>query len=143
MDRNIKYFALAAAMTFGLCLPCVAAGQQPQEAPDVYELAEKEADRLTTLLDLEVWQTFYVDSTLKYNFPAMQEEMDKLQKAKVSNYSMYIAIQDKWMEKTDSSYMKIFNEKQWQAYLKSGAAKQQKARAKRREQAAATIEKKK
>ena len=40
--------------------------QEPQQ-PDVYEQAEKEADRLQSLLDLEDWQVFYVDSTLKHD----------------------------------------------------------------------------
>ena len=41
-------------------------------------------------------------------------------------------IHDKWMEKIDAAYKKIFNPEQWAAYLKSGAAKQQKARDKRK-----------
>ncbi len=96
------------------------------------EMAAKEAERLEGLLDLEYWQVFYVDSTLQYNFQAMKDEMESLQRSKVSNTSLYIAVQDKWMDKIDSTYMRIFNEEQWKAYLKSGAAKQQKARAKRK-----------
>lgn len=99
------------------------------------ELAENEADRLQRLLDLDDWQTFYVDSTLKHDYPAMREELDNLSKAKVSNVSIYVAVQDKWMEAIDKSYRTIFDDRQWAAYLKSGAAKQQKARAKRKEKA--------
>ena len=62
----------------------------------------------------------------------MREEFEQLSKQKVSNSSLYMSVQDKWLEKTDSAYMKIFTKEQWAAYLKSGAAKQQKARAKRR-----------
>lgn len=113
--------------------------QEQGKEPDVMEMAEQEADRLQRILDLEDWQVFYVDSTLKHNFPAMQEEFMSLQKAKVSNSSIYQSVQDKWMEKTDSSYMRIFNESQWAAYLKSGAAKQRKAREKRRAKAEAAI----
>jgi hypothetical protein len=36
------------------------------------------------------------------------------------------------MDQIDATYKRIFNEKQWAAYLKSGAAKAQKARAKRK-----------
>ncbi len=49
--------------------------------------------------------------------------------------SIYVAVQDKWMEAIDKSYRTIFDDRQWAAYLKSGAAKQQKARAKRKEKA--------
>jgi hypothetical protein len=48
---------------------------------------------------------------------------------------MYQVIHDKWMEQIDATYKKIFNPQQWAAYLKSGAAKAQKAREKRRAQA--------
>lgn len=108
---------------------------QQQEQPDIYEQAEKEADRLQRVLDLEDWQTFYVDSTLKHDFAGMMAEYDDLRKSKVANTSMYVAVQDKWMEKIDASYRKFFTEEQWKAYLKQGAAKAQKARAKRRAKA--------
>ena len=106
--------------------------QEPQKAPDIYQQIEDEADRLQRILDLEYWQVFYVDSILKHNFPAMREEFEQLSKQKVSNTTLYMSVQDKWLEKTDSAYMKIFTKEQWAAYLKSGAGKQQKARAKRR-----------
>ena len=124
----ICIFAVASSM-----LSSVKLHAQEQKQPDIYEQAEQEADRLQRILNLEDWQTFYVDSTLKHNFPAMKAEFEKMSSAKVSNSSLYIAVQDKWLEKTDSAYMKIFTKEQWAAYLKSGAAKQQKARAKRRE----------
>lgn len=107
--------------------------QEPQQ-PDVYEQAEKEADRLQSLLDLEDWQVFYVDSTLKHDFPAMMEGYDELRKSKVANQSMYQAVHDKWMDQIDMTYKKIFTDEQWAAYLKSGAARAQKARAKRKAQ---------
>ena len=106
--------------------------QEPQKAPDIYQQIEDEADRLQRILDLEDWQVFYVDSILKHNFPATREEFEQLSKQKVSNTTLYMSVQDKWLEKTDSAYMKIFTKEQWAAYLKSGAGKQQKARAKRR-----------
>jgi hypothetical protein len=109
--------------------------QQQPEQPDVYEQAEMEADRLQRLLDLEDWQVFYVDSTLKHDIPAMMAEYDKLRESKVNNSAMYYAVQDKWMEKIDESYRKIFNDDQWKAYLKTGAGKAQKLRAKRKAKA--------
>lgn len=113
----------------------VSSAQSQQEPPDMVEIAENEADRLQRLLNLEDWQVFYVDSTLKHDFPAMQDELMELQASKVSNASIYINVQDKWMEQIDSTYKQIFTQEQWNTYLKSGAAKQQKAREKRKQKA--------
>ena len=104
---------------------------QQQEKPDINEQAENEADRLQRVLDLEDWQVFYVDSTLKHDFPAMMAEMEQMSSAKVGNRDMYVRVQDKWMDQIDATYKKIFTEEQWAAYLKQGAGKAQKARAKR------------
>ena len=112
-----------------------ASAQQQEEQPDIYEQAEMEADRLQRVLDLEDWQLFYVDSTLKHDYPAMMAEYEELRKSKVANTSLYVAVQDKWMEQIDATYRKIFTEEQWAAYLKQGAAKAQKARAKRKAKA--------
>lgn len=124
-------------------LPLEISGQDKAEAPDLFEMAESEADRLQELLDLEDWQVFYVDSTLKNDYSCMQKEMEELQKAKVSNYTMYQSVQDRWMEKIDGSYRRIFTDEQWKHYLKSGAAKQQKAREKRRLKAEESLDKEK
>ena len=124
------------SLAFFFVFTCLTAyAQQQPEKPDVYEQAEMEADRLQRILDLEDWQLFYVDSTLKHDWPAMIAEYDDLRMKKVSNSSMYQAVQDKWMEQIDKTYERIFNPKQWAAYLKSGAAKMQKAREKRKAQA--------
>ena len=112
-----------------------ASAQQQEKQPDVYEQAEQEADRLQGLLDLEDWQVFYVDSTLKHDFPAMMEEYDRLRLSKVGNVSIYQDVRDKWMDQIDATYKRIFTEEQWKAYLKSGALRDQKARAKRRQKA--------
>ena len=132
----MKALLLPVLMLVGMLAVSVeASAQEQQKQPDVYEQAETEADRLQRILDLEDWQVFYVDSTLKHDFPAMMAEYDKLRAAKVSNTSMYQSVQDKWMEQIDATYKKIFNPQQWAAYLKSGAAKAQKAREKRKAQA--------
>ena len=109
--------------------------QEPEKPLDIYQQAEEEADRLQRVLELEDWQVFYVDSTLKHDFSAMMADYDKLKASKVYNSSLYMAVQDKWMDQIDASYRKIFNDKQWAAYLKSGAGKAQKARAKRKAKA--------
>lgn len=144
-DMRISLTAIYAAVIFLSMMPFadLSAQERQGKEPDVMEMAEQEADRLQRILDLEDWQVFYVDSTLKYNFPAMQKEFMTLKGAKVTNSSIYQSVQDKWMEKTDSSYMRIFNEDQWAAYLKSGAAKQRKAREKRRVKAEAALQGKK
>ena len=105
---------------------------QQQDEPDILEQAEMEADRLQRILDLEDWQVFYVDSTLMHDFPAMHAEIKELSDSKVSNRDMYIRVQDKWLDQIDATYKRIFTEEQWAAYLKQGAAKAQKARAKRK-----------
>ncbi len=119
-------------VTLRSIFPAAANAQEPQEPPTVTEMAANEAERLERLLGLEYWQVFYVDSTLQHDYQAMTDEFNALREAKVSNSSLYIAIQDKWMEKIDSTYRKYFTDAQWKAYLKSGAAKQQKAREKRK-----------
>ena len=115
----------------GLTFQISVLAQEPNK-PDVMEKAEMEADRLQKLLDLEDWQVFYVDSTLKHDYPAMMAEYEQLSKSKVSNQSFYQMVYDKWMEQVDDTYKKIFTQEQWSAYLKSGAARAQKARDKRK-----------
>ena len=109
-----------------------ALAQQPEKQPDIYQQAEMEADRLQKLLDLEDWQTFYVDSTLKHDFPAMMAEYEQMKNAKIGNTNMYVEVQDKWMDQIDATYRKIFSDEQWATYLRQGAGKAQKAREKRR-----------
>ncbi len=134
-EMNILLKTLAFSALAVISGQTAAVAQEEQEKPDMMEIAETEADRLQGLLDLEDWQVFYVDSTLKHDFPAMNEELMGLQASKVSNMSLYINVQDKWMERIDSTYRTIFTEEQWNAYLKNGAAKQQKAREKRKQKA--------
>ena len=119
------------AVLLFFCQTSVVSAQQPEQ-PDIYEQIENEADRLQRNLNLEDWQVFYVDSTLKHDYPAMQAEIQKLMDAKVANRDMYIMVQDKWMDQIDATYKKFFTSEQWAAYLKQGAAKAQKARAKRK-----------
>ena len=125
--------SVALATFFALSFFCCEANAQQQpKQPDIYEQAEMEADRLQRVLDLEDWQVFYVDSTLKHDFPAMMADYDQLRKAKVANSAMYQDVQDKWMDQIDATYKRIFTPEQWAAYLKQGAAKAQKSREKRR-----------
>ena len=113
---------------------CGEARAQQQEV-DVYQRAEEEADRLADLLDLDDWQTFYVDSTLKHDLPAIMEEFTKLNESKVSNPTLYQTVQDKWFDQIDATYKKIFTEEQWAAYMKTSGGKALKAREKRKAKA--------
>ena len=132
-DMKLKVLMMGFAAMFALLASQGAASaQQQQEAPDIYEQAEMEADRLQRILDLEDWQTFYVDSTLKHDLPAMIAESEQLRAAKVGNVSMYQEVRDKWWDQIDATYQKIFTPEQWALYLKQGAGKAQKAREKRR-----------
>ena len=131
---KLKIVLIAVCVLFA-CLICSNVAAQQQKQPDVFEQAEMEADRLQRVLDLEDWQVFYVDSTLKHDVPAMMAEYEQLKSSKVENVSMYQMVQDKWMEQIDATYKRIFTEPQWKVYLKQGASKAQKARAKRRAKA--------
>ena len=122
---------ISAVLLF-MMLPLSGFAQQQPQQPDIFESIENEADRLQRVLDLEDWQVFYVDSTLKHDLTAMREEISSLAAAKVGNSDMYTMVQDKWMDQIDATYQRIFDEEQWKAYLKQGAAKVQKARAKRK-----------
>ena len=110
----------------------VFAQSQDNKEPSMEELASQEADRLGATLDLADWQIFYVDSTLQHDYIALDAELKDLQKSKVGNTDIYVAVQDNWMQQIYNTFQKIFDEDQWNAYLKSGAAKQQKARDKRK-----------
>ena len=129
MKLNIRVFAVFLMIFMGF------QAYAQQEQPDLMEQAEMEADRLQRLLYLEDWQTFYVDSILKHDYSAMFAEYEQLQKAKVSNASIYQSVQDKWKDKMDEAFHKVFNDEQWAKYLKNGAGKAQKGRAKRKAKA--------
>ena len=93
---------------------------QENKAPDPVEMAEMETERLEKALKLEDWQVFYVDSTLRHDYVEWMAEMQKLQRARVENSDLYMALQDKWMMRIEESYQKIFTPEQWKDYLKQG-----------------------
>lgn len=138
----MKHFISIGLMLL-LALPLFAQNQMSpeEEAKKLREGIDKEIDRLTTLLDLADWQVFYVDSTLTFNIESMRAEQKALAAAKVSNTDLYWETNDKWQEATYVQYRKIFNDKQWERYLKSGGAKEKKARDKRAAKALAASEK--
>ena len=102
-----------------------------QQEKQMLEFVDKEVQRLSTMLELEYWQEFYVDSTLTHDFKAMSEELESMQKAKVENRDLYVTVQDKWMQQIDNSYKRFFTPEQWAKYWKSGGKRAQEARDKR------------
>ena len=105
--------------------------EQLKKEKEFYESIQKTVENYETLLELEAWQAFYVDSILTHDYTAMQEEVDQLVAKKVSNADLFYEVQDKWMEKMYVALNKVFDEDQWAKYLKSGAAREKKARDKR------------
>ena len=131
--------ALISLLALSFSIPSLAQTQAPkspeEEAKMLRETIDKEVDRLAELLDLEDWQIFYVDSTLTYNIGAMMDERKQMQTAKVTNTDLYYLSMDKWSEKTDQQYEKIFSKEQWDRYMNTGGRKAKKAREKRAEKA--------
>lgn len=128
---------LAAALSVMAALMSSAHAQNPPQSPEeeekqLLEYIDKEVQRLSKSLSLEYWQEFYVDSTLNHDLHALRDEMKTLQTAKVGNVDIYQKVQDKWYQQIYDTYHRFLNEDQWKKYLKSGAAREQKARDKRR-----------
>ena len=126
---------IAALPCLFLLTPLKAQNQQPQtpeqQEKQLTEFIDKEVKRLSDLLDLEYWQEFYVDSTLNHDLHGRMEEIQNMQKAKVENSDLYMAISDKWMEKIDASYKRFFTEEQWAKYWKTSGKRAQKERDRR------------
>ncbi len=131
--KAIKFFGITAL----LLLPFLAGAQQPQgeeeQVKQMREAIDATVENYEKLLDLEDWQTFYVDSILTHDYDALRLELRGLQAAKMSNADVYQQVQDKWAEQIYVALQKVLDEKQWAKYLKSGAAREKKARDKRAE----------
>ena len=129
--KAIKIFGIAAL----LLLPFAAGAQQPQteeeELKQLREILDKTVENYEGVLRLEDWQSFYVDSILTHDYTAQSQELKALRAAKRNNSDTYQQVQDKWAEQIYVSLQKVFNEEQWAKYLKTGAARDKKARDKR------------
>ena len=126
-----KIVALIAACLLPLLLSAQEKKTPEQMEKEFYEAVEKQLEQLTSMLNLDDAQVFYADSILTQDYKAMQEEYQSLSKAKVSNSDIYYDVSDRWMEQMYNSFHKILDEDQWNKYLKSGAARDKKARDKR------------
>ncbi|MCK9626275.1 MAG: hypothetical protein M0R23_07455 [Bacteroidales bacterium] len=122
-------------LTIAVILTCnsIISAQNPQkeEKINIPEMAAKEADNLMGLFKLEEYQVFLVDSVLQANLPVMIEEMTKIKQSGASNQESFQYISDKWLDKTDEAFFKIFTKEQWNKYLKSSYGKEKKKRDKR------------
>ena len=120
-----------------LLVPGVAfAQQQAPQTPEqrekqMYENIQKQVDDMADRLDLEDWQVFYADSILTANFGELAREYEQLGRNRVSDPDIYVRIQDGCMEKNYNAFRRILSDEQWAKYLKSGAAREKKARDKR------------
>lgn len=116
------------------CLPALAQEQAltpEQREKQLYENIQKQVDDMADRLDLEDWQVFYADSILTANFGELAREYEQLGRNRVSDADIYIRIQDGCMEKNYNAFRRILSDEQWAKYLKSGAAREKKARDKR------------
>lgn len=131
----MKLFRILLSATLLLTAGVFAAAQEQkspeQQEKDMYAMIEKEVEKYTNTLDLDMAQEFYVDSILTHDYFAMRAEMMEKSQARVANSDVYVAIQDKWAEKIYLAFQKVLDEDQWQKYLKTGAARDKKARDKR------------
>jgi len=118
-----------------LLLPFQAGAQQAQGAEEeikqMREAIDQTVENYERILELEDWQSFYVDSILTHDYDALRVELKSLQAAKMSNADVYQQVQDKWAEQIYVALQKVLDEKQWAKYLKNGAAREKKARDKR------------
>ena len=129
--KAIKYFAICVLSLLPFCAFAQQQLSEEEELKQFREAIDKTVDNYTDQFNLEIWQTFYVDSILTHDYEAMRAELKGMQAAKMTNSDAYTRVQDKWAEQIYVALQKVFNEEQWAKYLKSGAAREKKARDKR------------
>ena len=137
----MKFYRLLstlAAMALSV-LALQAQNQQPKTPEEreklLMESIDKEVQDLSSMLDLEYWQEFYVDSTLTHDLKARNAEIEDLQKSRVENTDLYQAVFDKWMQQIDDTYKRFFTQEQWDKYWKTSGKRAQRERDKRKEKA--------
>ncbi|MDO4212518.1 MAG: hypothetical protein Q4D10_00045 [Bacteroidales bacterium] len=132
----MKIFGILLLSLLTLSAAAQQQGQSEQdkikEEKQLREYIDKNVEQTGINLGLEDWQLFYVDSILTHDVTAMTAEIKQLQSSKVSNSAVYEQVQDKWLEAIYQAMGKVLNEDQWNKYLKQGAAREKKARDKRK-----------
>ena len=136
----------AVTVVLSLLFTVAASAQNQQLTPEqqekkMYEMIDKEVERLTSLLKLDEAQQYYVTITLTDCLQGRQAEIMSMSEAKVQNPDLYQMVLDKWVDKIEADYESYFTPEQWKKYLRSGAEKDRKAREKRREKAQLSAEK--
>ena len=129
--KSKKFFGITILLLLPLWLGAQVPQNDEEELKQLREAVDRQVDNYTNLLKLEDWQVFYLDSILTHDFDAMRLELKELRDAKISNADAYTRAQDKWAEQIYNSLQGVFNEEQWAKYLKTGAARDKKARDKR------------
>ena len=114
-----------------LAAPALLAQNNDEKPKTLPEIASDKADELMKYLKLEDYQVFQVDSTLQHDLQALQDELNAMQKAGISNSEFYTAVYDRWYNTTDSTFQCIFTPEQWTRYLKSTYGKAKRQRDKR------------
>lgn len=141
----MKIFGILLLSLLTLSAAAQQQGQSEQdkikEEKQLREYIDKNVEQTGINLGLEDWQLFYVDSILTHDVTAMTAEIKQLQASKVSNSAVYEQVQDKWLEAIYQAMGKVLNEDQWNKYLKQGAAREKKARDKRKAKLEANGEK--
>ena len=130
----MKRFLIILSICLTAGSACVLAQEKKtpeQREKEFYEAIEKQVEHLEDVLELEIWQVFYVDSILTHDFKAMQDEFAMMSAAKMSNSDLFYDVQDKWNEKIYQAFRKVFTDEQWDKYQKTGAGREKKARDKR------------
>ena len=132
----MKIFGILLLSLLTLSAAAQQQGQSEQdkikEEKQLREYIDKNVEQTGINLGLEDWQLFYVDSILTHDVTAMTAEIKQLQESKDSNSAVYEQVQDKWLEAIYQAMGKVLNEDQWNKYLKQGAAREKKARDKRK-----------
>ena len=81
--KATQFFGIAAL----LLLPLWAGAQQPrteeEEIKQLREMVDKTVESYETLLNLEDWQSFYVDSILTHDYTELTRELKALREAKI------------------------------------------------------------
>lgn len=131
--QSMKRFVL-----FVLLLVCsinthaqTGSGTAADPEKEMLKMVEEQVDKMTESLDLEIWQTFYLDSILTNDYTQLSLELKNLQTRKVSKVEYFQEVQDKWMEQMYVSIKEILTPEQWKKYEKMGAAREKKSRDKR------------
>lgn len=94
-------------------------GQEEPKQKSPEEYAVMEAERLEKELNLNQHQLFYIDSILQYNFVALSAEFEKMKAGGMQDTRSYMAVKDKWQDKTLKAFEAILDEQQYIKYLRS------------------------